>query len=189
MHSRKKSIQWTTEEDTLLISLALHLNRRWSKICKNFENKTRNQCYLRYLSINPSIKKGLWEPAEDQKLLEGVSLYGKKWSKIAKACFSNRTSKQIRERYMNYLYPEVKNGKFSLDEEIRILELHNRFGNRWKLISQFVPGRSSDAIKNRFNSSIKRNKRLFRVLISLNCKIVSICLLLNFIINICVLKF
>jgi myb proto-oncogene protein len=174
METTRKPINWTIEEDSLLISLTLLHQRKWTIICKSFENKTHKQCHLRYLSINPSIKKGLWESAEDQKLLEGISLYGRKWSKVAKVCFSNRTPKQIRERYINYLDPEVKKGKFSLDEEIRILELHNRFGNKWKLISQFVPGRPSDAIKNRFNSSIKRNVKKLKVLIFLNCKIVSI---------------
>jgi hypothetical protein len=70
------------------------------------------------------------------------------------------TGKQIRDRYTNYLDPAICKSKFSTEEDFQILQLHNKYGNKWILIKQFVPGRSGDCIKNRFNSSIKRNKKL-----------------------------
>jgi hypothetical protein len=130
----KKSVLWTKEEDRLLISLVSIHRRRWSSISKSFKGKTGQHCNLRYRSINPNGKKGTWEPFEDQKIIKGVKLYGKQWSRIAKALFSNRNGKQVRDRYTNYLDPEINKGKFSTEEDLQILELHNKYGNKWKLI-------------------------------------------------------
>jgi hypothetical protein len=44
-------------------------------------------------------------------------------------------------------------------EEDRVIEvLCNLFGGKWKKISKNLPGRTSDAIKNRYYSVIKRKK-------------------------------
>jgi hypothetical protein len=174
VEKNSKSVNWTKEEDILLVFLVSTHKRKWSFISKSFKEKTGYQCYLRYNSINPSIKKGAWETIEDQKLIEGMRLFGKQWSKIASQLFRNRNSKQIRDRYTNYLDPAINKGKFSPEEDLQILDLYKRFGNKWSLIKQFVPGRSSDSIKNRFNSSIKRNKKLTMEINFLNCILVSI---------------
>jgi hypothetical protein len=172
-----KSVHWIKEEDILLLFLVSTHKRKWSLISKSFKEKTGYQCYLRYNSINPSIKKGAWEPFEDQKLIEGMRQFGKQWSRIASQFFSNRNAKQIRDRYTNYLDPVINKGKFSPEEDLQILDLYKRFGNKWSLIKQFVPGRSSDSIKNRFNSSIKRNKKLAMEINFLTCiLVISYCL-------------
>jgi hypothetical protein len=169
----EKNIHWTNDEDRLLISLVSIHKRKWLLISKSFKDKTGYNCYLRYRSINPDIKKGIWEPFEDENIIEGVKHFGKQWSIIAKTYFSNRYAKQIRDRYMNYLDPTLNKGKFSIEEDYKILSLHNKYGNKWSFIKQFVPGRSSDKIKNRYNASIKRNKKLLMVMGSVNCNLVS----------------
>jgi hypothetical protein len=169
-----KSVFWAKEEDKLLISLVSIHGRRWSSISINFNGKTAQHCNLRYCSINPSNKKGAWEPFEDKKIIEGVKNHSNHWSRIAKAFFTNRTGKQVRDRYINYLDPKINKGKFSTEEDLQILELYNKYGSKWCLIKQFLPGRSSDCIKNRFNSSIKRNKKLCMMINSQSCNIVSV---------------
>jgi hypothetical protein len=61
----KKPVLWTKDEDILLLSLVSIHSRRWSSISKSFKDKTGQHCYIRYRSINPSAKKGIWEPFED----------------------------------------------------------------------------------------------------------------------------
>jgi hypothetical protein len=165
---RRKISSWTKEEDNLLISLVQAQQRKsWKKVTKILTNKTPYECYLRYRSINPNRRKGVWEPWEDQMILKAISLYGPRWGEIAKAIHT-RNAKQIRERYINYLDPSIKQGKFSIDEDLLILDLHSQYGNRWSFIRKhYLPHRSADMIKNRFKSSISRNMKLYAVLKSL----------------------
>jgi hypothetical protein len=157
----KKSIPWTTEEDEILISHT-NINRknRWKAISKLIPGKTAYLCYLRFRCIHPTLKKGHWTNEEDLKIREGIKLFGRNWSLIARNLFSNRNAKQIRDRYTNYLDPSVNKGKFSISEDLRILELFNFYGSKWSLIQKHLKTRSPDAIKNRFNSSIKRSRQL-----------------------------
>ena len=46
--------------------------------------------------------------------------------------------------------------KWTAEEDAIILKLHNKYGNKWSFISTYIPGRSDNAIKNRFNGCIKR---------------------------------
>ena len=41
-----------------------------------------------------------------------------------------RTGKSCRLRWLNYLRPDVKRGNFTADEQLLILDLHSRWGNR-----------------------------------------------------------
>ncbi|OMJ78614.1 hypothetical protein SteCoe_21539 [Stentor coeruleus] len=42
-----------------------------------------------------------------------------------------------------------------------MLSLHLEYGNKWSKIAKFLPGRSSNQIKNYFHSTIRRNLRKF----------------------------
>jgi hypothetical protein len=178
--SKKQKATWTEEEDNMLIALVHSQQRRsWQKVAETLSNKTAYDCYLRFRSINPCLRKGAWDPTEDAKVMDAIKVYGKRWNKIAKV-FSNRNAKQIRDRYINYLDPEIVKGKFSVDEDLLILDLHSKYGNRWSFIRRFIPHRSSDMIKNRFNSSISRNKSLLAVLKSVYSERVSIISIIKF---------
>lgn len=42
-----------------------------------------------------------------------------------------RTGKSCRLRWLNYLRPDVRRGNITLEEQLTILELHSRWGNRY----------------------------------------------------------
>ena len=149
--------KWTKEEDSKLIKLAeKNKEKHWKEIAKNFQNKNPLQCFSRYKRIKPGIIKGTWSKEEDERILSLVKIYEKSWSKIAKI-IKSRNGKQIRDRFINVLDPEVKKGKFSYKEDKKIRELYLQHGPKWATISRGLPSRTPDMIKNRFHSSIKKN--------------------------------
>eukprot|EP00941_MAST-03F_sp_MAST-3F-sp1_P005208 g5208.t1 len=106
-----------------------------------------------------------WTKEEDDVLREAVLRHignknstGVKWSIIATNLIGRR-GKQCRERWHNHLDPTLKKGAWSLDEDTILLEKQKSLGNSWCKISKFLPGRSENSIKNRWNSKLKKRKR------------------------------
>ncbi|XAR52768.1 hypothetical protein NMG60_11021020 [Bertholletia excelsa] len=106
------------------------------------------------------LRKGLWSPEEDEKLIKHITKYGHGcWSSVPKLAGLQRCGKSCRLRWINYLRPDLKRGTFSQQEENLIIELHAVLGNRWSQIAAQLPGRTDNEIKNLWNSSIKKKLR------------------------------
>ena len=125
----------------------------------NFINKSPLQCFSRFKRIKPGMNKGTWSKEEDEILLKLIKKYGKNWSKISKE-FSKRNGKQIRDRYINVLSPNINRKKFNYEEDMQIIQLYKQFGPKWSTIKKFFHNRTTDMIKNRFYSSIKKKYQL-----------------------------
>lgn len=72
-----------------------------------------------------------------------------------------RNGKQCRERWVNFLNPEIKKVPFSTDEDIFILEKKLEIGNRWAEIIKEMPGRTENNVKNRYNMMFKNARDKF----------------------------
>ncbi|KAL8556742.1 hypothetical protein ACS0TY_004272 [Phlomoides rotata] len=70
-----------------------------------------------------------------------------------------RCGKSCRLRWINYLRPDIRRGRFTPEEEKLIINLHGAVGNRWAHIASHLPGRTDNEIKNYWNSWIKKKIR------------------------------
>ena len=116
--------------------------------------------FLRNNTEDGTVKqiKGNWTPEEDMILKKKVADFGlKKWKEIA-TFLPGRIGKQCRERWYNNVDPNLNKEKWTIAEDLQLMELHKSFGNKWVQIQKFMPGRIDNDIKNRFNASLRKYK-------------------------------
>ncbi|EAY09222.1 Myb-like DNA-binding domain containing protein [Trichomonas vaginalis G3] len=95
---------------------------------------------------------------EDRKLIQIVQTMGTNdWKKIA-AHLKTRNARQCRERWNNYINPDLNESEWTVDEDELLIKLQKEYGTAWNKIAKYFDKRSDNALRNRW----MRLKRLLK---------------------------
>ncbi|GAB4818505.1 hypothetical protein N2152v2_005551 [Parachlorella kessleri] len=100
-------------------------------------------------------RTGKWSAAEDEMLIRAMAVHQRQWSKVA-LLVPGRSDVQCRERFMNVLNPEVRNGEAWTGEEDgtleRLVPLNKRPNGKvmWSKVAAHLPGRTDRACADRW---------------------------------------
>lgn len=129
----------------------------WLHIAK-MTNKPDLQCHRFWnLMLKPHISRAKWTKHEDDKLIEIATKYGEKnWHQIAIELNTNRNELQCFVHYQKYKKMLNKKGKWSNEEDKKLVEIikENSVNNiiNWQKVyfALHDEGRSVDQIYNRY---------------------------------------
>ncbi|XP_034969052.2 snRNA-activating protein complex subunit 4 isoform X1 [Zootoca vivipara] len=160
-----KKSEWSPEEDEILLQLVQEMrvgkHIPYRKIAYFMEGRDSAQLIYRWTKrVDPNLKRGAWTPEEDAMLLKAVAKYGAQdWYKIRMEV-PGRNDIQCRDRYLHALHCEIKKGKWSEEEEVKLIELTEKYGvGHWAKVASELPHRSGTQCLSKWKVLLGYRKR------------------------------
>uniref|UniRef100_A0A7S3LND3 Uncharacterized protein n=1 Tax=Aplanochytrium stocchinoi TaxID=215587 RepID=A0A7S3LND3_9STRA len=149
--------RWSKQEDGALRDAVDTLGpKNWKRISLVVPGRSDVQCLHRWQKVlRPGLVKGPWTKEEDDTVRRCIETGIKKWSEIA-SYVPGRIGKQCRERWFNHLDPTILKGSWTKEEDEKLFKAQAEYGNRWSFIATLIPGRTENAVKNRWNGTKRR---------------------------------
>ena len=93
-----------------------------------------------------------FKPEEDELLKELVRKYGENdWRRISRL-MKNRSVRQCKDRWLQYLSPAANRSPWTMKEETQLLSLVKQYGKDWKVIAYSFPGRPIAQLRNKYKT-------------------------------------
>jgi hypothetical protein len=111
--------------------------------------------FSQYAALRPRTKsanrhpRSTFLPDEDFRLRELVRHFGTDWNEISRH-MTRRNPRQCKERWTNYLSPDVCLRPWREDEDQLLLRKVGELGPKWVQITSFFPKRTDSNLKNRW---------------------------------------
>jgi hypothetical protein len=148
--SRAKKISWSEEENQRLRQIVKEEGTySWKRIASVLNTgKTASQCNQHWKRVlNPDIRKGPWEPHEEELLNEWSAKLNFSWKEIQRR-IPNRTDTQCRHQYFKAL--ECSKVPWSKDEDARLCIVVSQLGNDWVKVASDLQRRTALQCRERF---------------------------------------
>jgi hypothetical protein len=108
-----------------------------------------------------ALPRRKFTPAEDHKLRSLVETLGtKSWEDIAHF-IPDRSARQCRDRYKNYLLESLMADPWTPEEDALVIRQFHLIGPKWVEIGKILSGRSGNNVKNRWHKHLCRLEGAF----------------------------
>ncbi|TFK27051.1 hypothetical protein FA15DRAFT_666783 [Coprinopsis marcescibilis] len=158
--------EWSATETEELRLLVDELKKKdptakldWVDIAKQLGT---NRTPVDVMSKSKNHIRHQWDSYSDEKLLEGVEMYGiNSWNSVARHVSPHATPTQCQNRYQKSLDPNIKRRGWAPEEDERLRKTVAALGSSWVKVAEFIPGRTNDQCNERWteglNSSSSKN--------------------------------
>ncbi|KAL3133054.1 hypothetical protein ABBQ38_006960 [Trebouxia sp. C0009 RCD-2024] len=148
--------EWSPEEESELLEIAQQYHHRnWEDVAEVLgTGRTAQACLLQVKRRDQLTQgKGAFTEEEQQRIRDGISLYGQNWTEIASHVGGGRDRQQVMHHYKNVM-DVTRKGRWLPEEDRQLSQAVSIVGerkqNKWSSVAERVYGRSQTQCRERW---------------------------------------